>query len=190
MPPEYPTLQFASEAAFSAWLEANHSKLDGVWVQFARKGSGVPSVTYPEAVEAALCFGWIDGQAKSLDAASYLQKFTPRRKTSLWSKVNRDKAERLIASGRMRPAGLAAVEEARKNGRWDAAYSTTEEPAVWTEALAGNAKARSAWKNLDSRNRNAILFRIQTVRREETRTRKIAEFIRLLAAGDKPFPNV
>ena len=186
MPDDYPTEQFPDAPSFENWLEQNGAVQPGVWLQIAKKAAPFRTITYKEAVDIALCFGWIDGQLKPVDAHTFRQKFTPRRKGSIWSKVNRENVERLIAEGRMRAAGLAAVEEARRNGRWDHAYSISTEPEDWTSALAKNTNARAAWESIDRRNQAAILFRIQSVKRAETRNRKIAEYISMLASGKTP----
>jgi uncharacterized protein YdeI (YjbR/CyaY-like superfamily) len=187
---DYPIIAFKDASAFAEWLEGNHPSSDGIWIRMGKKGSGIASLSYAEAVEVALCYGWIDGQSKSGDASEYLQKFTPRRKGSIWSKINRDRALALIDSGRMRPSGLAAIEAAKANGRWEAAYTTSgdEPPADWQAALAGSRRARKAWANLDSRNRTAIVFRIQTAKRPETRARRVAEFLEMLKRGEKIYP--
>ena len=186
MPDEYPTEQFPNARSFENWLEQNGSVQPGLWLQIAKKAASFRTITYKEAVDVALCFGWIDGQLKSVDAHTFRQKFTPRRKGSIWSKVNRDNVERLLAAGRMRASGLAAVEEAKQNGRWDQAYSVSIEPEDWTAALLEDQAAQKAWQSIDSRNRTAILFRIQSVKRAETRNRKIAEYISMLATGKTP----
>jgi uncharacterized protein YdeI (YjbR/CyaY-like superfamily) len=188
---EIPIAQFEHQKAWDAWLIDNHHTSPGVWLQLAKKASGVKSVTYDEAVEAALCHGWIDGQKKALDAAAWLQKFTPRGAKSLWSKINRDRAEGLIASGRMRPAGLAAVESARKDGRWAAAYdspSGATVPPDFQAALDRNKKAKAFYAKLESRNTYAILWRIQTAKKAETRARRIQEFIAMLERHEKLYP--
>jgi uncharacterized protein YdeI (YjbR/CyaY-like superfamily) len=185
-----PTLTFASAEAWERWLEANHDA-DGVWIKMAKKGSGIASVTHAEALEAALCFGWIDGQRKGLDGAFFLQKFTPRRPRSTWSRINRGKAEQLIAGGRMRPAGLAEVERARADGRWEAAYepqSTARMPDDLRRELDARPEAARFFASLDSRNRYAILYRLQDAKRPETRARRLAEFVAMLEEHRKPYP--
>jgi uncharacterized protein YdeI (YjbR/CyaY-like superfamily) len=177
-----PKLTFASAEAWEQWLEANHGA-DGVWIQMAKKGSGLPSVTHAEALEVALCFGWIDGQRKGLDEEFFLQRFTPRRKRSSWSRINREKAEQLIASGSMRPAGLAEVERARADGRWEAAYepqSAATVPRDLQRELDAHPEAARFFAALDSRNRYAILYRLQDAKRPETRARRLAEFVAML----------
>ena len=156
-----------------------------------RSWSGLSSVSYAEAVETALCYGWIDGQAKSFDASSWLQKFTPRRAKSIWSKINREKAEALIRRGQMKPAGLAAIERARQDGRWDAAYDgqrTASVPDDFQSELDKNEQAQAFFATLDSRNRYAILFRLQTAKKAETRVRRIEQFIQMLAKQEKLYP--
>lgn len=170
------------------WLTGHHESSPGVWLMIAKKGSALTSVSYAEALEAALCHGWIDGQRKSHDAESFLQKFTPRGARSIWSKVNRDRALALIAGGAMKPAGLRAVERAKANGQWDAAYDgqrSIEIPDDLRAALARNAKANAAFGTLDSQNRYAILFRLATARRPETRAKRLKEFVAMLARGEK-----
>jgi uncharacterized protein YdeI (YjbR/CyaY-like superfamily) len=186
---DLPVELFASQANWEAWLEQHHASVPGVWVKFAKKGSGVQSVSYGDAVESALCFGWIDGQMKSLDERFYLQRFTPRRRRSSWSKVNVDKATALIEAGRMRPAGLAEIERAKADGRWDAAYEPPSKitvPEDLERALDANPKARAAFDALDSQNRYLILYRVHGAKRPETRARRIAQFVEQLAEGRKP----
>jgi uncharacterized protein YdeI (YjbR/CyaY-like superfamily) len=181
-------LRCASAQEWEAWLEANHATCAGVWLQFGKKGQGRATVTYAEAVELALRFGWIDGQARGLDAAYYLQSFTPRRPKSLWSQINRAKAEKLIADGRMRPAGQAAIDRAKADGRWEAAYpsvKTATVPADLQKALAKNPAAKKFFATLNSQNRYAILFRLHTAKKPETRAAKIVKFVAMLAAGER-----
>jgi uncharacterized protein YdeI (YjbR/CyaY-like superfamily) len=182
---------FKSQTAWTTWLDKNHARSAGVWLKIAKKDSGVKSVSYAEAVEAALCYGWIDGQAKGLDESAYLQRFTPRGPRSIWSKINRTKAEALIKSGRMQPAGLAAIDRAKQNGRWAAAYDshrTAEVPADLQAALDHNAKAKAFFATLDSTNRYAILFRLQTVTKPETRARRLEQFVRMLENHERIYP--
>jgi uncharacterized protein YdeI (YjbR/CyaY-like superfamily) len=188
---EQPIKSFATRRAFETWLERNHDRSDGIWLTIARKGSGVRSVTYPEAVEVALCYGWIDGQGKRFDDNRYVQRFTPRRARSRWSKINRDRALGLIERGRMRPAGLAEIERAQADGRWDAAYdspSTIAVPDDLRDALRRDAKADAAFASLDGRNRYAILYQVHDAKRPETRARRIAKFVAMLSEGGKPYP--
>lgn len=184
--PTDPILPFASPAEWEAWLEANHTDSSGVWLKLAKKETGIPSITYAEALDVALCFGWIDGQKDKFDDQYWLQRFTPRRKQSKWSAVNRDKALALIDAGRMRPAGLAQVQAAQADGRWDAAYASQSKMAVpedFQAALAANDAARTFFEQLNSVNRYAILYRIQNVKKAETRRKKIDQFIQMLAEG-------
>jgi uncharacterized protein YdeI (YjbR/CyaY-like superfamily) len=183
---ENPILPFASPAAWEAWLEEHHAASPGVWLKLAKKETGIPSITYAEALDVALCFGWIDGQKDKLDDQYWLQRFTPRRKQSKWSAVNRDKAVALVDAGRMRPAGLAKVEAAQADGRWDAAYASQSKmtvPADFQAALDTNEAARTFFAQLNRVNRYAILYRIQNVKRAETRRKKIDQFVQMLAEG-------
>jgi len=177
--------------AWAAWLDKNHGKSSGIWVRLAKKGSAGQSVTYSEALEVALCFGWIDGQKKAESEAAWLQKFIPRANRSIWSKINRKKALALMETGRMKPAGLRAIERAKANGSWDAAYdspSTATVPNDLQAALDKNARAKAFFATLDSQNRYAVLYRIQTVKKAETRLRKIQQFIEMLARNEKLHP--
>lgn len=189
--PEMETLLFEGAQDWLAWLEENHASTCGVWLRFAKKASPLCSVSYTQALEGALCYGWIDGQAKKLDEDSWIQKFTPRARGSLWSQVNRDKALQLIESGAMKPAGLREVERARDDGRWDAAYepsSTANVPSDLGSELDARPQASAFFASLDSRNRYAILFRLQTAKKPETRARRLREFIALLEKGEKIYP--
>src|SRR5262245_5175279 len=184
-------LAFKRAADWQAWLAKNHAKSTGIVVKLA-KGGSAPSVTYPEAVEAALAWGWIDGVRRSHDARWYLQRFTPRRKQSVWSKINCQKAEALIAAGKMKPPGLAEVERARADGRWDRAYDSPSKASVpddLTAALARNARARAFFAKLDGTNRFAILYRVQTARKPETRADRIARFVAMCARGEVLYPT-
>jgi uncharacterized protein YdeI (YjbR/CyaY-like superfamily) len=185
---ELPTIAFPSRADWENWLEANHDIADGVWIKSAKKASGIETVRYVEAVEAALCFGWIDGQAKSLDEQWYLQRFTPRRARSKWSQINRARAETLIESGAMRPAGLREIERAKDDGRWEAAYpspSKIEVPDDLRAALDANPAAAQSFEQLDATNRYAVLYRIHDAKRADTRARRIEQFVAMLARGEK-----
>ena len=189
--PELPILPFASQEAWEDWLDGHHSASDGLWLKIAKKGSGVESVSYAEALEVALCYGWIDGQKASFDDRYWLQRFTPRRARSRWSKVNRQKATELIEEGRMRPAGLREVERAKAAGRWDAAYdaqSTATVPDDLRLELERHEGAREFFATLDSRNRYAILYGIQDAKRPETRTRRIEKYVSMLNERKKPYP--
>jgi uncharacterized protein YdeI (YjbR/CyaY-like superfamily) len=185
---DLPVMPFASRDAWAAWLEEQHAASDGLWLKFAKKGSGLDSVTYAEAVEVALCYGWIDGQVRKLDEDYYLQRFTPRRARSKWSKINRQKATELIERGEMKPAGLREVERARADGRWDAAYdapSTAQVPDDLLRELEKNQPAREFFETLDGRNRYAILYQIQDAKRPETRARRIEKYVAMLSEGKK-----
>ncbi len=186
-----PLLHCPTKAAWSDWLGSHHEQSLGVWLVIAKVTASEPSVTYPEALESALCHGWIDGQKKTHDKDSWLQKFTRRGKKSIWSKINREKALALIQSNEMRPAGLAEVERARQDGRWEAAYdppSRSTVPDDFQAALDGSPDAKAFWSTLNSANRYAVLFRIQTVKRAETRVKLIEQFVAMLKRGEKLHP--
>jgi uncharacterized protein YdeI (YjbR/CyaY-like superfamily) len=188
---EQPELAFESQDAWRAWLAEHHAASDGVWIRFAKKGSGTPTVVYKEALEVALAYGWIDGQVKSIDERFYRQRFTPRRARSRWSKINRAAAERMIARGEMQPAGLREVERARADGRWDAAYdapSTSTVPDDLRAALEREPEAARFFATLDSNNRYAILHRLQDAKRPETRARRLEKFVAMLARGETIHP--
>ena len=183
-----PILAFASPEEWEAWLEREYASSDGVWLKFAKKGSGVASVAYAEAVEVGLCYGWIDSQALSLDERFYLQKFTPRRARSKWSRVNRDKVAALMKQGRMKPAGLAQVEAAKKDGRWEAAYASpadVEVPEDLQRALDASPKAAEFFATLNKSNRYAIVYQLQDAKKPETRTRRLEKFVGMLERGEK-----
>ena len=184
---ELPTLPFESKKKFAEWLAKNHEKSAGIWLKLAKKATGIPSVTYQEALDVALCYGWIDGQKGSFDDKYFLQKFTPRRPKSIWSKINVEKVERLIASGEMKPAGLKAVEAAKQDGRWAAAYASQkniEVPADFQTALNKNKKAKAFFETLTSSRRYSFLFRIETAKKAETREKRIRQFVEMLAKGE------
>ena len=184
-------ISFKSPSLFRKWLVKNHATHSGFWLRIFKKNSDEKSISYQEALEEALCFGWIDGQKRSEDQHYWLQRFTPRTAKSLWSKINREKAEALINAHKMRPAGLAAIERAKQDGRWDAAYAsarTSTVPDDLQQALDANPQARAFFATLNSKNRFAILFRIQNVKKAETRARKITEFIQMLSNGEKLHP--
>lgn len=190
-PPSLATVRCRDAKAFTQWLAKHHASSAGVWLQIAKKDSGLASITHAEALEAALCQGWIDGQRNSLDAQYFLQKFTPRRARSTWSKVNCAKALALIESGDMQPAGLAEVERAQADGRWDAAYDAQSKMTVPDDLAAllkKSAKAQAFFESLDSRNRFAILFRLQTAKKAETRERRLVKFFDMLKRGEKIHP--
>ena len=177
---------FASAEAFEAWLEAGHDGADGVWVKFAKKGAGVPTMTYAEAVDIALCHGWIDGQVARFDERFYLQRFTPRRARSRWSKINVDKVARLEAEGRMRPAGLREVERAKADGRWDAAYDsprTATVPDDLRKLLDREEGLRAAFDALPAGERYGILYSLQEAKRPETRARRLEKCLATLRAA-------
>jgi uncharacterized protein YdeI (YjbR/CyaY-like superfamily) len=183
--------QFATPEEFRAWLADHHDTSAGIWLRIAKKGSGLASTTYDEALDVALAFGWIDGQKRSGDDTHWLQGFTRRGPRSPWSRRNRDKAEALIAVGAMEPSGLAEVERARADGRWDRAYAgqrTAEPPADLLEALEARPAARERFASLNSVNRYAILYRIQDAKRPETRARRIATFVDMLEHGQTLYP--
>ena len=178
-----PIVLFKTQKAWATWLEKNHTKSSGVWLRLAKKRSEVKSLSYVEGVEVALCYGWIDGQKESYDDSSWLQKFTPRGTRSIWSKINREKAQELIKNGQMKPAGLEAIENARQNGRWEGAYdspSGSTVPRDFEEALDKSPAAKAFFATINRANRYAILFRIQTAKKADTRARRIKEFISML----------
>jgi uncharacterized protein YdeI (YjbR/CyaY-like superfamily) len=183
-----PIVQLASAQGWEAWLEEQHDTAKGIWLNIAKKAAGIETVSYPEALEVALSYGWIDGQKGSYDERFWLQRFTPRGPRSKWSQINRDKVEELIAQGRMKPAGLATVEQARADGRWDAAYepqSRASVPDDLQRALDENPKAKAFFETLNGVNRYAILYRIRDAKRPETRARNIERFVAMLARGEK-----
>lgn len=183
-----PVLAFAQPRAWAAWLASHHADTAGVWLRLAKKDSGIPSVTYAQALEVALAWGWIDGQKQAHDATAWLQRFTPRGPRSIWSKINRDKALALIAAGEMKPAGLAEVERAKRDGRWEAAYASQSRSTVPEDlaaALEASPRAAAFFGTLDSANRYAILFRLHTAKKPETRARRLALFLGMLERGEK-----
>jgi uncharacterized protein YdeI (YjbR/CyaY-like superfamily) len=183
-----PILAFATQAEWEVWLDAEHGSSDGVWVKFAKKGSGVETVVYAEALYVALCYGWIDSQVSRHDERFYLQKFTPRRARSKWSRINREKIEELIRQGRMRPAGLEQVERAKADGRWEAAYASPanmEVPDDLQAALDRSTKAAEFWAGLNRSNRFAIIYQLEDAKKPETRTRRLEKFVGMLERGEK-----
>jgi len=188
---------FRNAKAFEAWLRKNHAKSDGLWLRIAKRGADEPSVTYPEAVEIALCWGWIDGQKKGLDDQHFLQRFTPRRARSIWSKINVDKVAALIEAGRMQPAGQAQIDAAKADGRWAQAYDgarTATVPEDLQAALDANPQARKFFATINASNRYAVTWRVQTAVKPETRARRIAQLVEMLARGEvvhifKPKPK-
>lgn len=186
-----PTIFFTSPAAWELWLTDNHTASEGVWVRIAKKDVDVASVRYPEVLESALCFGWIDGRREALDARHFLQRFTPRRSRSRWSKINREKSEELIAQDRMRPAGLVEVERAKADGRWAAAYAGQKSSTVPDDLqreLDARPDAKAFFASLSSQNRYAIVYRLNDAKRPETRARRLAKFIAMLEAGETIHP--
>lgn len=182
---------FTGPAEFDAWLHENGATETELWMKYAKKGSGLTTITYDEALDVALCHGWIDGLTRSIDETYYSQRWTPRRPRSKWSQRNCAKAEALIAAGKMLPAGLAEVEKAKTDGRWEAAYpgpATIEVPPDLEEALAANAEAAATFKTLNSQNRYAVLLRLHDAKRPETRAKRIAQFVDMLAEGRKLYP--
>jgi uncharacterized protein YdeI (YjbR/CyaY-like superfamily) len=185
---ELPILPFPSMKEWAAWLKKEHVSSRGLWMKLAKKGTKIPSITYDEAVEAALCYGWIDGQKKGWDEKYWLQKFTPRGTKSIWSKINTEKAERLISNGQMKPAGLRVVEAAKADGRWAQAYESQKSIAIpedFQAALSKNKKAKMFFDTLKSADRYSFLFRIQTAKKAETRAKRIQQFIAMLERNEK-----
>jgi uncharacterized protein YdeI (YjbR/CyaY-like superfamily) len=185
---DYPTLPFENQKKWADWLAKQYDKSTGVWLKLAKKESKISSVTYEEALDVALCFGWIDGQKKGFDDKYWLQKFTPRGPKSIWSKINTEKAEKLIASGKMKPAGLKAIEAAKKDGRWEAAYASQKNmqvPEDFQAALDQNEKAKAAFAKLKSAERYSFLFRIHNAKKPETRAKHLQKFVEMLEKGVK-----
>jgi len=186
-----PKITFATQEEWEAWLERNGSTSSGAWLRLAKKGAADATVSYAEALESALCHGWIDGKKQAESEHHWLQRFAPRAARSIWSKINKAKAEALIASGRMRPSGLKEVERAKQDGRWDAAYSSASNAAIpddLREALDANPAAKAFFATLNSRNRYAVLFRIQTAKKPETRARRVDQFVEMLSNGETLHP--
>jgi len=184
-------LSFESADKWEAWLAENYFRPEGLWLRIYKKGSGLPTVTYPEALDSALCWGWIDGQKKPFDDKSWLQKFTPRRPRSRWSKNNTRHAERLVAGGRMKPSGLKEIAAAKADGRWEKAYSApaaAEMPEDFLQALEGNRKAKAFFQTLSKRNTYAIAYRLQDAKRPETRQRRLLQILAMLERGEKFYP--
>jgi uncharacterized protein YdeI (YjbR/CyaY-like superfamily) len=188
---DQPILTFATQADWTAWLERHGSASKGVWLRFAKKSAAEPTVSYAQALEVALFHGWIDGQKQAESADHWRQRFTPRAARSIWSQINKAKAEALIAAGQMRPAGLREVERARQDGRWDVAYapaSTSAVPEDLQRALDAHPQARAFFATLNGQNRYAVLFRIHNVKKAETRAKKIVQFVDMLGRGEKIYP--
>jgi len=191
MKPDYPLKAFKTPRSFETWLSRNHTKATGIRIKIAKKGSGIASARYDELLQIALCYGWIDGQSKSIDADWYCQRFTPRRTRSLWSKRNRVIVARLIEEGRMQPAGQAEIDRAKADGRWQAAYDSPANarvPEDLADALRKSPRARRFFESLDARNRYAILHRLMTARRAESRSKRLAAFMQMLLDGRKLYP--
>lgn len=189
---DLPIMPFASQRYFEQWLDAHHESSAGLWLKIAKKDTRIATVTYAEALDVALCYGWIDGQKRAFDEKYFLQRFTPRRPKSIWSKINCEKVEQFIKEGRMKPAGMKAVESAKADGRWDAAYASqgkADIPADFKVALDANPQAKAFFATLSSVNRYAIYFRIQNAKKPETRRRNIEKFIAMLAAGETIYPQ-
>ena len=187
-----PPLLLEDQETWFFWLRKNHATSSGVWLRIAKKSAHVRSVSYLQAVDTALCFGWIDGQKKSDDESYWLQRFTPRSEKSIWSKINREKAIRLIGLGQMNAAGLREIERAKRDGRWDRAYDSPSGatiPADFQAALKKIPRAKAFFATLDSRNRYAVLFRIQTAKKAETRARRIKQFAEMLSQHEKIHPE-
>ena len=183
---------FESPSQFEDWLTLHHTQTTGIWIHIAKKGSGTKSISYAEALESALCFGWIDGQKSKHNENAWLQYFSPRRKKSIWSQVNKKNVERLIQEGRMRQQGLDVIEEAKNSGQWDVAYQPTRSRDIPPEleiALQNNKKAKDFFDTLNSQNRFAFVFRIITAKKEETKLKKVAEYIRMLENGEVFYPK-
>jgi uncharacterized protein YdeI (YjbR/CyaY-like superfamily) len=184
-----PVIPFAGAEAWERWLEEHHESAPGLWLKLAKKGTQIASVTYAQALELALCFGWIDGQKGAYDECWWLQRFTPRGPRSRWSRINREKAQELELAGRLRPAGLREIERARGDGRWEAAYESQSRATVPEDLqheLDRDPAARAFFESLERHNRYAILYRIQDAKRPETRARRIARFMEMLRAGERP----
>jgi uncharacterized protein YdeI (YjbR/CyaY-like superfamily) len=182
-----PVLPFASPEAFREWLQEHHATSKGIWLKIAKKGSGTPTVTYAEALDEGLCYGWIDGQKGALDEVFFLQRFTPRGPRSKWSKINVDKADALAAAGRMRAAGRAEVEKAKADGRWEAAYAPQSKATVPEDlqaALDKNPTAAKFFATLTGANRYAVLYRIHEAKKPETRAKRIEKFVGMLERGE------
>lgn len=189
---DLPIVSFASQDEWETWLADEHASSPGLWLKIAKKDAGQKTVSYAEALEVALCFGWIDGQKRALDETHWLQRFTPRTARSRWSRINRDKAQALIEAGRMRPAGLREVELARADGRWEAAYEGQRSigvPDDLAEALAANEAALEFFGKLSGANRYAVLYRINEAKLPQTRARRIATYVAMLADGKTIHPQ-
>jgi uncharacterized protein YdeI (YjbR/CyaY-like superfamily) len=184
---EIPIRAFKDAKAWESWLEKNHTAAGGIWMRIAKKASGTKSITYPEALEIALCYGWIDALKRPESETAWLQRFVPRRAKSIWSKINREKALALIAGGKMKPAGHEEIERAKRDGRWEAAYDSPKASSVhpdFQEALDKSPRAAAFFKTLNAANRYAILWRLQTAKKAETRAKRMRTFVEMLEKGE------
>ncbi len=187
-----PIVQFKTQKEWATWLSKNHAKSTGVWLQIAKKASGVPSVTYAEALDVALCYGWIDGQKDSHDDQSWLQRFTPRGPKSIWSKMNREHVARLTKAGKMTPAGQTVIDAAKADGRWKAAYAPPSKiiiPDDLQAELEKRPRAKAFFATLKSSNRYAILFRLHMAKKPETRAKRLTQFVEMLEKGEMIYPQ-
>jgi len=188
--PDLPVKLFKTPDAWSKWLDANHAKSPGIWMRIAKKGAELTSVDYAQALDVALCYGWIDGQKRPLDESSWLQRFTPRGPRSVWSKINTGKAKALIEGARMRPAGLAAIKAAQADGRWEAAYEPSSKAAVPPElqaALDRSPRAKACFETLRGAIRYSIIYRVSTAKKPETKAKRVADFVARLERGETIF---
>ena len=185
---DFPVMEFPTQKKWHQWLSKNHATFEGIWLKFHKKHSGLKSINYAEAVEEALCFGWIDGQAKPFDENSWIQKFTPRRSKSIWSKRNIERVTQLIEQGRMKPAGLKEIEAAKADGRWQKAYDSPGNMTAsedFLKRLNKNKKAKQFFESLNKTNKYAINWRLQTAKKPETREKRMKAIIEMLAKGEK-----
>ena len=190
-PRDLPVIAFSSRQAFDVWLTSQPADCRGLWLKIAKKSSGIASISRAEAVDSALCHGWIDGQLDSFDGDYWLIRFTPRQSASQWSEINRARAQELVALGRMRPAGVKEMERAKKDGRWDAAYagqSKAQVPDDLARALAKSKKAKAFFETLDSKNRFSILYRVHSAKKPEARAARIEKFVAMLVEGETLYP--
>ncbi|WP_238162568.1 YdeI family protein [Cohnella sp. AR92] len=189
---ELPIVSFADPLSFESWMDNNCDSSPGIRLQIAKKNSGILTISYKEALDVALCYGWVDSQKEAFDEKTWLQRFTPRGPKSIWSKVNKDKAEQLIANGRMKNSGYKSIEEAQKNGNWDKAYESqriASLPEDFAIELERNSEAKAFYDTLDKQNKYAIVFRINTAKKQETRDKRIRQFIQMLEEGKKIYPS-
>ncbi|MFD2613913.1 YdeI/OmpD-associated family protein [Paenibacillus gansuensis] len=188
---ELPILLFDDQVSFEQWLDQNYDTSPGIRLQIAKKNCGIVSISYQEALDIALCYGWVDSQKEKYDERTWLQRFTPRGARSIWSKINKDKAEHLIANGRMKPSGFKAIDNAKQNGLWEKAYesqSNASLPEDFSAELDRNAKAKAFYDTLNRQNQYAILFRIHNAKKQETRVKRIQQFVEMLEKGEKLYP--